>query len=731
MKSRLWWATALVVYAAVASGATVTVSPPSNLNGWVPTQSGTAATTFVTGPATPPLGVGSVQLAIGADGNSAAQMRNTTYNGTLLSSISALSYSTFVQMDGSGGQAPYLILNVDYDANGTNDDLLFFEPIYQGVTFFPTNPQGPLAVGVWQTWDAFNGGWYSINGLGASGPGANVKPLATILAAADPDGNGIITVSASGNIRIVTGFGAPAWNNFVGNADAFSITVAGNNTLFDFEPQPSITINDVTLAEGTGGTTNAVFTVTISGAVSQNIDVTYTTADGTATTADLDYTATSGTATITGGNTTTTITVPITPDAKFEGDETFFVNLTGVTSIATIADNQGIGTITNDDLVPSISITDFSGPEGTASNLNLNFPVVVSQSNPSSQTITVELSTAPGTATDGSDFLPISPANPSVVTFNPGVVMQTFSMAVVQDSTREPDETFFANLANSVNATIADPQGVVTIVNDDAVPTILIDNVTAAEGDAGTTNFTFTVTLSNPTTDTVTVQFATADALATAGVDYTPTAGTLTFNPVVSTVQTVTVAVLGDVLLEPDEGFFVNLSAPTNATIGDPQGLGIITNDDGAADVSITKVSPAGSQVARSSAFSYTVTVTNIGPSTATNVTAVDVLPTGVVLSSATPSQGACSGTTTVTCTLGTLASGANATIILAVTAPATDGPIVNNATVTADQTDSDPTNNAAVLAMNVVESIPTLSEWVLIALAGILAVMGAVVVKR
>ena len=726
MRSRLWWTILFAVYAGVALGATVTVSPPSNLNGWVPSQSGTSATTFVAGPATPPLGAGSVQLAVGTDGGGAAQLRNTTFNGTLLSSISALAYSTYVQVDGSGGQAPYLILNVDYDANGTNDDLLFFEPVYQGVAFFPSNPQGPLAVGVWQTWDAFNGGWWSVNNTGGAGPGTNVKTLATIFAAGDPDANGVLTVAAAGSIRIVAGFGLGAWDNFVGNADAFSITVGGNNTLFDFEPQPSVTIDDVSVGEGTGGTMNAVFTVTISSPVTQAVDITYSTADGTATTADLDYTAQAGTATIAASATTTTITIPITTDNKFEGDETFFVNLTGAT-IATIADSQGIGTITNDDPVPAISISDVTQAEGSGGGANTNFVFNVTLSNPSSQTITVDFATAPGTAQNTADFFAI---NTSTMQFNPGVVMQTITVGVVPDDTLEPDETFFVNLSNSMNATILDGQGLGTIVNDDPQPAISISDVSAAEGDAGTTNFTFNVTLSNPSTSTITVQFATADGTATAGTDYTTNAGTLTFNPGV-VLQTVTVAVMADVLLEPDETFFVNLTAPTNATIADNQGLGTITNDDGAADLSITKTSNTGALVARSMPFNYTLTVTNIGPSAATNVTAIDVLPAGVTLTSATPSQGSCAGTTTVTCTLGTLAGGANATIVLSVTAPATDGPIINNATVTADQTDSDPTNNAATLPLAVVESIPTLSEWMLIALAGMLAVMGAMVVKR
>ena len=89
----------------------------------------------------------------------------------------------------------------------------------------------------------------------------------------------------------------------------------------------------------------------------------------------------------------------------------------------------------------------------------------------------------------------------------------------------------------------------------------------------------FTVTLSPSSAQTVTVQFATADGTALAGSDYLATSGSLTFNPG-ETTKTITVRVKGDTVVEANETFFVNLSAPTNATISDGQGLGTILNND-------------------------------------------------------------------------------------------------------------------------------------------------------
>ena len=108
----------------------------------------------------------------------------------------------------------------------------------------------------------------------------------------------------------------------------------------------SITINDVTMDEGDAGTTNFVFTVTNDSAVSDTLN--YTTADGTAEQPG-DYTTTAGTVTTSSG-TPGTITVPVVGDVVEEDDETFVVNLTqDGTAACVIADNQGVGTITNDD----------------------------------------------------------------------------------------------------------------------------------------------------------------------------------------------------------------------------------------------------------------------------------------------------------------------------------------------------------------------------------------------
>jgi len=109
--------------------------------------------------------------------------------------------------------------------------------------------------------------------------------------------------------------------------------------------------------------------------------------------------------------------------------------------------------------------------------------------------------------------------------------------------------------------------------------TLVINDLAITEGNAGTSVANFNVLLSPASSQTVTVQYATANNTALAGTDYVLSGGTLTFAPGVTT-QPASVTINGDTAFEPDETFFVNLTSPTNATIADSQGVGTITNDD-------------------------------------------------------------------------------------------------------------------------------------------------------
>src|SRR6185369_6497502 len=148
-----------------------------------------------------------------------------------------------------------------------------------------------------------------------------------------------------------------------------------------------------------------------------------------------------------------------------------------------------------------------------------NFTFTVTLSTTADQPITVDYSTADGSATtaDG-DYVGQS----GTLTFAPGVTSQTITVLVNGDLKVEGDETFNVNLSNAryngatdaSRVDITDAQGVGTITNDDTAH-ITISDVTASEGNAGTTNFTFTVTLSTTADQPITVDYSTADGSAT------------------------------------------------------------------------------------------------------------------------------------------------------------------------------------------------------------------------
>ncbi len=140
-----------------------------------------------------------------------------------------------------------------------------------------------------------------------------------------------------------------------------------------------------------------------------------------------------------------------------------------------------------------------------------------------------------------------------------------------------------ATATNPANHTSELSSCVVAAGGPPPLPTLSIDNVSANEGNAGTTPFTFTVTLSAASASPVTVSYATADGTATAaGSDYVPASGVLTFVPGGPLSQTITVDVVGDLAVEPNETFTVGLSAPAGATLATSQGTGTIVNDDSA-----------------------------------------------------------------------------------------------------------------------------------------------------
>jgi hypothetical protein len=405
---------------------------------------------------------------------------------------------------------------------------------------------------------------------------------------------------------------------------------ATGTILNDDVPSATISVSPADVAED--GAPNLIYTVTLNQASFSALNVGYT-IGGTASNGT-DYATIAAPLAIPAGNTTGTITVNPTADATIETNETVTLTLNAGAGYTVGVPNAATGTILNDDL-PNLVIDDVTANEGDAGTTNFTFTVSLSApSGPGG--VTFDIATANGTATAGSDYV----ANTfTAQTIPAGSSTYTFTVQANGDALNEPSETFFVNVTNVVNAVVVDIQGVGTIVNDDPLPSLSINDVTVVEGNSGTTNAVFTVTLSAASGQSVTVNHATADGTATQPSDYTNTSGTSTFTPG-QTTQTVTVPVVGEIVPEANETFFVNLSGATNATIADNQGVGTITNDDVPITVSPATL-PGGAVTA---AYSQTLTASGgVGPYTFA-VTA-GALPAGLTLSpggvlSGTPTAG-------------------------------------------------------------------------------------------
>ena len=136
------------------------------------------------------------------------------------------------------------------------------------------------------------------------------------------------------------------------------------------------------------------------------------------------------------------------------------------------------------------------------------------------------------------------------------------------------------DLANAAGAYVSAPRGEARIVDDDPTPSLAVADVAQTEGGPGNTTALVTVTATGASSLPITMSFATADGTAIAGVDYVPAAGSLTLPPG-TTSLTAPLTIIGDLADEPDERFFVALSNPSQAVLGDPVAQCVIRDDDG------------------------------------------------------------------------------------------------------------------------------------------------------
>ena len=439
-----------------------------------------------------------------------------------------------------------------------------------------------------------------------------------------------------------TSFNIPALDDsIIEITETFDLVASStaNITLLDNTATGSILDNDLVAGTGIAFTnTNvivtegtdafAVYNVTITGAISENVTVDYTTNEGTALNPD-DFTTTTGTLTFTPTISSLDIQVPITDDLVIEPTEDFTVTLSNIQSNLGIgfvdgnATNTANGTINDDDGGAGTGIaftnTNVIVTEGTDAFAVYN----VTLTGAISENVTVDYTTNEGTALNPGDFSTTT----GTLTFTPMVNSVAIQVPITDDAVIEPSENFTVTLSNIVsNLGIGFVDGNATntangTINDDDANTpgngIAFTNTNVIVTEGTDAFAVYNVTLTGAISENVTVDYTTNEGAALNPGDFTTTTGTLTFTPTVSSFD-IQVPITDDLVIEPTEDFTVTLSnIVSNLGIGFVDGNatntanGTINDDDGGAGTGIAFTNTNVIVTEGTDAFAvYTVTLT-------------------------------------------------------------------------------------------------------------------------
>ena len=403
-----------------------------------------------------------------------------------------------------------------------------------------------------------------------------IDPMGTVLESDNDDGDGV-------NSQIV--YTATATGAHYLRADK-SDTETGTYTLSVRDiTLPTLSVADASDAENDG---EVEFTVTLSEAAATAVTATWTASietGDTAVAADLG-TTTTGTVTVAIGDTMGTFEVPVVNDSTDEGDETFTVTLSGVSSNAKLeTDPTAKGTIEDDDAtLPTLSIADAAATEGSPVSFTVTLSAAAAADVTATWTASIE-------TVDTAVAADLGTTTTGTVTVAIGDTMGTFTVATVEDTTVEVNETFTVTLSSpssnaQLSSTAATAQG--TINNDD-LATVSVGDAEGDEDDG--VEFTLTLSAAAPADVTVdwTASIESGDSASTADLATTKT-GTVTITKGATT-KRFTAPVNDDSTDEPDQTFTVTLSNPTPPALvelaADPTAEGTIEDDDDPPTISV------------------------------------------------------------------------------------------------------------------------------------------------
>ena len=406
-----------------------------------------------------------------------------------------------------------------------------------------------------------------------------------------------------------------------------SLAIIGWTLPSTAQAAPTVSISDVAVNEADGGVGVATFTVSLSESFANAVIVNFATGDDPTG----SFRATSGaggcspgedflglvSAVTLQGNTnappSAQITIPTCGDTLDEFDETFVVNLTQVTGGLQIADSQARATIMDDDPLPSLRIGNRAVTEGDAPGAPVNASFTVSLSSVSGKDVTIpSFVTQNGTALGGTgcngtpniDYVTTTGA----LTILRGAPSATINVPVCGDVFDEANETFTIRLSTTAdNATVADGTALGTVLDNDPLPTLTVSDASAQEdrfvlqfltvnGIVSSTptlklvngSIPFVVSLAAPSGRNVPFTYSTISGSAN-GADACSVGDFIDFErriarndsiPAGSLTKTVSITTCRNLIQEPNETLFLNVTSATNAVIADSTATGVIMNND-------------------------------------------------------------------------------------------------------------------------------------------------------
>ena len=366
---------------------------------------------------------------------------------------------------------------------------------------------------------------------------------------------------------------------FINNAEG---TIIDDDSAPPIE-NPEIVVRSASFVEGDTGTSLIRFFVEVFPVpIDEAISFDYDTADQTPLSAEggVDYIGASGRFTLPAQTLDGFINVEIIGDTIEEEDETFNLILGGITANATLRNVTVEGRISDDDGPlgpPRLSVNNASVLEGNSGERQIDFTLILSAE--SSTDVAVDYTTVDGSANSGAgnDYI----ASSGTATINAGDTFTQVSVTVIGDTVVEANEQFQLVVSNLIgDAELDDAIGVGTILTDDPLAQVSIEDNGLLEGDSGLQILTFTINMNVSAADDVTFDITTVDDSAIAGEDYESliTSGLISAG---NTFTTVDVNVHGDTDGEDDERFRVLLSnISENAVLRDAEAQGNILNDD-------------------------------------------------------------------------------------------------------------------------------------------------------